>query len=96
MHHGLENRAAADAQTLGAYMSTEEERKQALDALRSEIKKSPFRYADIAACADTSPGWVGVVLRGNYPYYGACRLPKNIRVALEGYRFTVPEILVTF
>lgn len=83
-------------QTVGAHMSTKEERRQALDALRASIKNSTFRYADIAACADVSAGWVGEVLRGNYPYSGACLLPKNIRIALEGYRFNIPEILVTF
>lgn len=87
---------AAYARAVGAHMATIEERRQALDALRASIKKSPFRYADIAACADVSANWVGVVMRGNYPHYGACLLPKNIRVALEGYRFNIPESLVTF
>jgi hypothetical protein len=67
-----------------------------MDELRATVKGSRFRYADIAQISGNSPSWISEVLRGNYPYRGACQLPKNIRVALQQLGFVVPEIIWTY
>lgn len=74
----------------------EAKRKLALDKLRTSVKKSRFTYSDIAQSIGVSTGWVGNVLRGNYPSYKAHFLPKNIRVALEKLNFDIAKILVTY
>ena len=72
-------------------------REVALLDLRNAVKRDPhLSYRWVANIAGVSTGWVGEVLRGNYPHYGACLLPKNIRLALETCGLSVPECLVTF
>jgi len=69
------------------------DRRSLLDQLRAEVKASRFTYADIAQSAGVSSGWVGEVLRGNYPYRDACQLPKNIADSLAYHGLKVhPEI----
>lgn len=72
------------------------ERKRDMDALRAAVRSSAYTYQTIASRSGKTSGWVGEVLRGNYPYRGAYMLPKNIRIALEQTGFSVPESLWTF
>lgn len=68
---------------------------QPLDALRAAVKASSFTYADIGFRAGRlSAGWIGEVLRGHYPSYRKCRLPRNVAQALESMGFTFPPDLV--
>ncbi len=62
---------------------TEGERAEALRQLRDTLKARKIKYADIALSSGNTPGWIGVVLRGGYPWRDANLLPKNIRLALE-------------
>lgn len=71
------------------------QRKSAMDELKTAVK-AKTNYAAVAQISGNSPGWIGEVLRGNYPYRGGYQLPKNIRVALQLLGFTVPEILWTY
>jgi hypothetical protein len=62
----------------------------------AELKKAVaarFSQADLARWVGCSPSWVGTVLRGGYPWYGAAYLPKNIRVTLENLGISVPDCL---
>lgn len=77
-------------------MTTEQERKPLLDTLRAQVKASRTTYGDIAFATGKTTGWVGEVLRGNYPHRGACMLPKGIADALAERGFTVPPEIGSF
>lgn len=77
-------------------MATVKERQQAMSILRAEVKARKITYRSIAQSSGNSPSWIGVVLRGGYPYVGGNMLPKNIRLALQRNGLNVPEILWTF
>ena len=77
-------------------MAAEDGRAEAMRQLRDTIKARKVRYADIALSSGNTPGWIGVVLRGGYPWRDANLLPKNIRLALESRGLSVPACLVTF
>lgn len=72
-----------------------DKRQQAMTELRNAVKRSSWRYADIAAGAGVSSSWIGDVLRGNYPHYGANWLPRNIARELVRLGFIVPDSLVS-
>lgn len=55
-------------------------RMAALDKLRQELKFRRITYAQIAS--GKSVGWVGIVLRGGYPFSGSGCLTAEIRRAL--------------
>jgi hypothetical protein len=67
-----------------------------LKELRDQMKVKKISYAAIGRHAGLSGGWISTVLRGGYPYDGAGKLPKNIRLALEYYGFEIHSDLVTF
>jgi len=77
-------------------MADANERLEAMRQLRDALKAHKIRYADVAFASGNTPGWIGVVLRGGYPWQGACLLPKNVRMALESRGFSVAACLVTF
>lgn len=72
------------------------ERIEAMSQLRATLKARKITHKNIGWMAGVSPGWVGVVIRGGYPYHQAYRLPKNIRVSIQGFGVDVPEVLWTF
>ena len=74
-------------------MHVPDEQKDDLDALRAAVKKSRHTYGDVAWPIHKSAGWIGEVLRGNYPFYGGCQLPKNIGVRLQDLGFEIPDSL---
>lgn len=59
-------------------MTTLQERREAMDKLRENIKKSRYTYRCIGGMVGNSANWVGQCLRGNYPYRGGYHLPHKI------------------
>ena len=74
-------------------MRVPDEQKAQLDALRNAVKASRFTYYDVAWPIRKTPGWIGEVLRGNYPFYGGCQLPHNIGARLQDLGFVIPDAL---
>ena len=72
------------------------ERAEAMGRLRGEVKESRHSYRSIASSCGKSASWIGEVFRGNYPYYGACQLPKYLRVWLQDNGFRAEDNLITF
>jgi hypothetical protein len=67
-------------------------RRAAMAVLKSAVT-GRFTQTALARWVGCSPSWVGVVLRGGYPYSGGAYLPKNIRVEIEGHGIAVPDCL---
>lgn len=72
-----------------------EDRCRKLPELRLAVKKAHYTFAAIGRATDRSASQIGSILRGNYPYYGANKLPKYLRVWLEEHHFQV-DVLVTW
>jgi len=92
----IEGMAEVEAQARMAFEIARAARRTAMEELRANVKKSPYSYSAIASSCGKSQGWIGEVLRGNYPYFNACQLPKYLRVWLQERGFTVDARLITF
>lgn len=53
-----------------------EARKQFLEKARQKMKELKISYRSAAFQMGCSPSWVGVVMRGGYPFYGAFGWPR--------------------
>src|SRR5687767_10286108 len=73
------DRACRDCDSTGLVADqVARERAAAMAELRGQVKGRRLSYQIIGARAGKSGGWVGEVLRGNYPYRGGNHLPRNI------------------
>jgi len=46
--------------------------------MKAYLKANKITGASLARYFDKSPGWINDILRGNYPYYGACGMPRYL------------------
>jgi hypothetical protein len=67
------------------------EGEQEMAIVRTQLKGRRITYAMIAHNCHKTAGWVGEVLRGNFPHYHAYHMPKNIAVAIERLGIELPE-----
>ena len=58
--------------------------------VRSRLKERKISYRRLADYTGKSTGWVGIVLRGGFPYYQAFQMPKNIADAMEKLDVDLP------
>jgi hypothetical protein len=78
------------------YCSLDCAQKDQLNKLRAALKHKKYSYASIARSVGKSASQIGMIMRGDYPFCGANKLPKYMREWFEEKHFIIHDALITW
>lgn len=82
-HHPERPQSSADFVGPSHCYSDPTDRVVQMALIKEQLKAKKITNITLAYWSNKTPGWVGQVLLGNFPFNGACCMPKNIATAIE-------------
>lgn len=76
-------------------MTEVETRVEAMRDLKKQLRSAKMTQVQLANNCGKSPGWIGNILRGNYPYYQDYRLPRYLYTWFKIAKFNIDSCLKT-